>query len=69
MTRFRLWLANLISGGEIARREGDFNHCIEEWAYWATLAEKRRDALMAIRDNTCCEGCQEAARVAREALE
>jgi|GEM_PF-5398401 len=26
-------------------------------------------ALRSIADNTCCEGCQEAARVAREALE
>ncbi len=36
------------------------------------LARKQHlllSALRSIADNTCCEGCQEAARVAREALE
>lgn len=31
--------------------------------------KKLRDALTSIAQNTCCGGCQEAARVARNALE
>lgn len=30
--------------------------------------ERLRDALQSIADNTCCEGCQEAALVGRAAL-
>ncbi len=30
--------------------------------------ERMRAALQSIADNTCCEGCQEAARVAKSAL-
>ncbi len=33
-----------------------------------TENERLRDALKSISTNTCCEGCQEAALVAREAL-
>ena len=31
--------------------------------------ERLREALTSIASNTCCGGCQEAARVARKALE
>lgn len=65
---FRLWLANLISGGELARLEADLNQYIEEWAYWTTLAAKRRDALMAIRD-MAAPTVRRVAAIARGALE
>jgi len=80
MKRFRIWLANLISGGEIARlneaRNKTRNLWFERWdKAMARLGESidreyhMRKALQSIADSTCCEGCQEAARVAREALE
>lgn len=41
-----------------------------EAEHWAVREiERLRDALTSIASNTCCGGCQEAARVARNALE
>ena len=41
-----------------------------EAEHWAVREiERLRDALTSIASNTCCNGCQEAARVARNALE
>ena len=41
-----------------------------ESEHWAVREiERLRKALTSIAQNTCCDGCQEAARVAREALE
>ena len=75
----RLTLANRISGGVFAealfmardgiRDAGDKMR--REEAKNSVLLEERarhRDALSSIARNTCCDGCQEAARVAKEAL-
>lgn len=43
----------------------------QESEFLAIVQAKKDEYMMAlasIRDNTCCEGCQEAARVARAAL-
>ncbi len=69
MTRFRLWLANLISGGEIARLNEDAECYVSRLRHLDDGLYCYEVALQSIANNTCCEGCQEAARVAREALE
>lgn len=42
---------------------------VEQFKAQRAEIEKLRAALTSIASNTCCNGCQEAARVARDALE
>lgn len=50
----------------------DKQRCIDYWGDRCCKAEaenlRLRSALQSIANNTCCEGCQEAAKVARAAL-
>ncbi len=63
-TGFRLWLANLISGDEIAR----LNKQIACLQIGDDMLFTYQSALLSIANNTCCKGCQKAARVAHFAL-
>ena len=54
-------LADWITGGELTRaRELNWVGFQEAGRYWV--------ALQSIASNTCCDGCQEAARVAQAAI-
>lgn len=58
---WRYKLADWISGGLI-------HHWYGQYCQAETQRRGYRSALISISRNTCCDGCQEAALVAREAL-
>ena len=65
---WRMKLANWVSGGELTFHKNG-------WARSSALYAEVKDrefrfsaALSSIAYNTCCDGCQEAASVAKEAL-
>lgn len=48
---------------------GDVAEAADEIERLLAEVERLREALQSIAGNTCCDSCQEAARVARKALE
>ena len=69
-------IADWISGGALSEARSLESHwsaqaeaMVEKLSEARGEAKRQKTALQSIAANTCCEGCGEAARVAREALQ